>query len=293
MVTPSDGRAEPSLAVPALARAAQRAGAVIIEGCAARTLDIEAGRVAGVVTEAGRVQCAQVVLAGGAWSTGFAANAGISLPQLMVRSTVARTEAAPDVYAENISTPGLSLRRRDDGGYTVATGDVAEHYLAPASFRYFTKFLKLLALSTRDVRLRLGAPKGYPGAWGTPSRWSGDQVSPFERIRVLNPDPSPGVVRRIEARLGERFPALSGVRLAEAWAGMIDVTPDAVPVLGEDHRIAGLYMATGLSGHGFGIGPAIGRIMADLLTGRDPGHDLIRFRSDRFTDGSKIVPGPY
>jgi glycine/D-amino acid oxidase-like deaminating enzyme len=193
MVTPSDGRAEPSLAVPALARAAQRAGAVIIEGCAARTLDIESGRVAGVVTEAGRVQCAQVVLAGGAWSTGFAANAGISLPQLMVRSTVVRTEAAPDVYAENISTPGLSLRRRDDGGYTVATGDIAEHYLAPASFRYFTKFLKLLALSTRDVRLRLGAPKGYPGAWGTPSRWSGDQISPFERMRVLNPDPSPGV----------------------------------------------------------------------------------------------------
>jgi glycine/D-amino acid oxidase-like deaminating enzyme len=166
MVTPSDGRAEPSLAVPALARAAGRDGAVIIEGSAARTLDIEAGRVAGVVTEAGRVQCAQVVLAGGAWSTGFAANAGISLPQLMVRSTVARTEAAPDVYTENISTPGLSLRRRDDGGYTVATGDIAEQYLAPASFRYFTKFLKLLALSTRDVRLRLGAPKGYPGAFG-------------------------------------------------------------------------------------------------------------------------------
>jgi glycine/D-amino acid oxidase-like deaminating enzyme len=111
-------------------------------------------------------------------------------------------------------------------------------------------------------------------------------------MRVLNPDPSPGVVRRIEARLGVRFPTLSDVRLAEAWVGMIDVTPDAVPVLGEGHRIAGLYMATGLSGHGFGIGPAIGRIMADLLTGRAPGRpDPVPPR--RFTDGSKIVPGPY
>ena len=76
-------------------------------------------------------------------------------------------------------------------------------------------------------------------------------------------------------------------------AGMIDVTPDAVPVLGEDHRIKGLYLATGLSGHGFGIGPAIGRIMADLLADRDPGHDLSRFRLTRFSDGSEIVPGPY
>ena len=293
MVTETDGRAEPFVAVPALARAAQRAGAVIIEGCAARTLDIEAGRVAGVVTEAGRVRCAQVVLAGGAWSSGFAANAGFSLPQLLVRSTAARTEAAPELFSANISQPGLSMRRRADGGYTLATGDLAEHYLSPASFRYFTKFLKLLKLSARDVRLRLGAPKGFPGAWGTPSRWSGDEVSPFERMRVLDPAPSPVVIRRIEERLGERYPALKGVKLAEAWAGMIDVTPDAVPILGEVGQIGGLHLATGLSGHGFGIGPAIGRIMADLLTGRPPGHDLTRFRPDRFSDGSKIVPGPY
>ena len=102
----------------------------------ARTLDLQAGRVAGVVTEAGRVRCAQVVLAGGTWSNGFAANAGTDLPQLMVRSTVARTEIAPDTYSSNISQPGLSLRRRADGGYTLATGDVAEHYLSPNSFRY-------------------------------------------------------------------------------------------------------------------------------------------------------------
>jgi glycine/D-amino acid oxidase-like deaminating enzyme len=112
-------------------------------------------------------------------------------------------------------------------------------------------------------------------------------------MRVLNPAPSPAIVRRIEQRLGQRYPALKGVKLAEAWAGMIDVTPDAVPVLGEVKQISGLHLATGLSGHGFGIGPAIGRIMADLLTGRPPGHDLTRFRPDRFSDGSKIIPGPY
>ena len=178
VVTESDGRGEPFVAIPALARAARRLGAAVIEGCAVRTLDIEAGRVTGVVTEAGRVRCDQVLLAGGAWSTHFAANAGVDLPQLAVRSTVARTEAAPAAYAHNISTPGLALRRRADGGYTVATGDLAEHYLSAASFKYFTKFLKLLRLSAKDVRLRAGAPKGYPGAWGAPGRWSADEISP-------------------------------------------------------------------------------------------------------------------
>jgi len=293
VVTESDGRGEPFVAVPALARAARRLGAAVIEGCAVRTLDIEAGRVTGVMTEAGRVRCDQVLLAGGAWSTHFAANAGRDLPQLAVRSTVARTEVAPAAYTHNISTPGLALRRRTDGGYTVATGDLAEHYLSASSFKYFTKFLKLLRLSAKDVRLRPGAPKGYPGAWGVPRRWNAEEISPFERMRVLNPDPSPAVIRHIEDRLPKRYPALQGVRLAEAWAGMIDVTPDAVPTLGEDHRLAGLYIATGLSGHGFGIGPAIGRVMADLMLGRGPGHDLTRFRPKRFFDGSEIVPGPY
>jgi glycine/D-amino acid oxidase-like deaminating enzyme len=74
---------------------------------------------------------------------------------------------------------------------------------------------------------------------------------------------------------------------------MIDVTPDAVPVVGESHEQAGLFILTGLSGHGFGIGPGIGRVMADLVLGRGSGHDLDRFRSGRFADGSKIVPGPY
>ena len=293
MITETDGRAEAFVAVPALARAAKAAGATIIEACAVRTLDQQGGRVVGVVTEKGRVRCDQVVLAGGAWSTYFAANAGADLPQLAVRSTVARTEPAPPLFSNNISTPGLSIRRRADGGYTLASGDLAEHYLSPASFQYFSKFLKLMKLSAKDIRIRPGAPKGYPGAWGTARRWSSDDISPFEKMRVLNPDPSPIVVQRIKDRLPVRFPELKDVKLAEAWAGMIDVTPDAVPTLGEDYKIKGLYIATGLSGHGFGIGPAIGRITADIVTGRDPGYDLTRFRAERFVDGSDIKPGPY
>ena len=292
MMTASDGRAEPTVAVPALARAVRKRGVVVIEECAVRVLDIQAGRIVGVVTEMGRVACDRVILAGGAWSSGFAANCGVDLPQLAVRSTAARTHSAPDVLPLNMSVPGLATRRRADGGYTVSTGDVAEHFVGPPSFRHAMRFLPLLKKSARDVRLKPAAPRGYPGSWGLARRWSGEEESPYERQRVLNPPPSPLVVRRIEERLPQRSPALAQAGLAEAWAGMIDVTPDAVPILGE-LPIPGLLVATGFSGHGFGIGPAIGRIMADLATGHSPGHDLARFRPERFSDGSAIMPGPY
>ena len=94
-------------------------------------------------------------------------------------------------------------------------------------------------------------------------------------------------------RLPKQAPWLNDAGMLEFWAGMIDVTPDAVPYLcaAPDHE--GLFIATGMSGHGFGIGPGVGRLMADLMRGVPHGFDLHRFRFDRFTDGSKIVPGPY
>ena len=65
---------------------------MIVEDCAVRRLDIAAGRVAGVVTEQGRIACDQVVVAGGAWSSLFLRAEGVSIPQLSVLASVAQTE---------------------------------------------------------------------------------------------------------------------------------------------------------------------------------------------------------
>ena len=293
ILTPSDGRAEPFVAVPALARAVRGLGVSVTENCAVRTVETANGRACGVGTERGPIRADRVVLAGGAWSTYFAANAGLDLPQLVVRSTVARTRPAPDHGLPNVSAPGFTMRRRADGGYSVSTGDIAEHYLCARSFRDLTKFLRLMKLSARDVRLRPKPPTGYPGAWGSKSRWSAGEVTPFERMRVLNPPPSKEVHRRLNDRLPRRAPWLAEAGIAEIWAGMIDVTPDAVPYLCEAPALPGLFIGTGMSGHGFGIGPGVGRVLADLALGRPTGFDLSRFRFERFTDGSAIVPGPY
>ena len=293
MLTPSDGRAEPFVAVPALARASSRIGVSIVESCAVRTVETTGGRVSGVHTERGPVRADRVVLAGGAWSTYFAANAGLTLPQLIVRSTVGRTHAAPDRGLPNVAAPGFTVRRREDGGYTIATGDLADHYVCARSFKHLTKFFRLVKLSARDLRIKLKAPAGYPGAWGSKSHWSGEEVTPFERMRVLDPPPSEEDRRRLMERLPQRAPWLHDAGVAEIWAGMIDVTPDAVPYICETPDLEGLFIGTGMSGHGFGIGPGVGRILADLVLGRSPGFDLSRFRFERFNDGSPIVPGPY
>jgi glycine/D-amino acid oxidase-like deaminating enzyme len=71
-----------------------------------------------------------------------------------------------------------------------------------------------------------------------------------------------------------------------AWAGTIDGTPDALPVIDAVDQVSGLVVATGMSGHGFGIAPAVGKIVADLVTCGSSSHDLNPFRLRRFRDGA-------
>jgi glycine/D-amino acid oxidase-like deaminating enzyme len=86
------------------------------------------------------------------------------------------------------------------------------------------------------------------------------------------------------------FPQLAATPIVETWAGMIETTPDVIPVIDEAETLPGFYIATGFSGHGFGIGPGAGKAIAGLLTGKDSGIELEDFRLSRFFDGSPIRP---
>jgi len=290
--TPSDARGEPWTAVPLLATGAQARGAVILENCAVRRLDVQAGRVAGVFTEQGRIACDQVVVAGGAWSALFLRAEGVEIPQLAVLASVAATEPMAEIFPGNACDDDFAFRRRQDGGYSIAPGSGHDFWIGPDAFRNLRTYLPVLKKDFRSTGFRPAAPKGFPDAWGTKRRWGGDETSPFEGIRVLNPAPNMDRIARVQAFFAEAFPGLGRPRLRAAWAGMIDTMPDVVPVVDRVGRIPGLTIATGMSGHGFGIGPGMGRVVADLVAGNDPGHDLRRFRLARFTDGSALTPGP-
>ena len=291
IVTPSDMRGEPWQAVPAVARLAQAGGVAIREDCAVRALDLAAGRVTGIVTEAGTVRAGQVIVAAGAWSSLFLRRHGIGIPQLAVRDTVAQTVPLPEFFAGTAADERLAIRRRRDGGYTLSLAEVETQFIGPDAFRHLRRYLPLLREKWRDMGFRPAAPRGFPDGWGTARHWAVDEESPFERCRVLDPAPGRGEVATMQARFAERFAALGRPGIRSAWAGMIDTMPDVVPVVDRVPGREGLIVATGMSGHGFGIGPGFGAVLARMALGQAPGFDMARFRFGRFGDGSKVAPG--
>ena len=288
MYTASDGRAEPHKTTPAIARAAVRSGATVLTSCAVRGIESSAGRVSSVVTEHGSIRTSVVLCAAGAWTSMFCRSLGITVPQLKVRGTVARTEPAAKILDGNLFNSRLGIRLRDDGGYTVAHGSVLDHGLTPSTFRFAFKFLPALMQELKILRLRIG--KDFIDELAMPASWALDQESPFEQTRILDPQPSKRVLRGIRRNMDEIFPALRGVRIVEAWAGMVETSPDVVPMIGEVGDVRGFHIATGFSGHGFGIGPGAGKALAAMLTGADNPIDLQPFRLSRFFDGSPIRP---
>jgi len=287
---PTDGCAEPQRAAPAIARAAQRKGAVILTHCAVRGIERAGGRTAAVITERGRIACKAVILAAGAWSSLFCASLGIRLPQLKVLSSVMRT--APVAPGPDACTylDDVGYRKRCDGGYTLAKGAGYVAPFVPDSMRFLRDFLPMLRKERDAMRLRVNGQSLRE--FRAPRSWPLDRPSPFEATRVLDPLPNRTLNREAQAAMIRLYPQFRDVHIVQEWAGYIDVTPDVVPYISPVGTLPGLTVATGFSGHGFGIGPAAGRLAAELATGATPSVDPVPFRASRFTDGSPILIGP-
>jgi glycine/D-amino acid oxidase-like deaminating enzyme len=280
MYTASDGRAEPLMAAPAIARAAQAAGAHVATRCAVRGIEREAGRVSGVVTEHGEIRCSSVVLAGGAWSRLFAGSFGVSLPQLKVLGSAARIAPVEGLTSMPVGGDHFAFRRRLDGGFTVAMRNTTLVPIVPDSFRLFSDFWSRLRQNHRELRLRIG--QRFIDEWRMQRHWALDAISPFEQMRILDPAPSESTIRAGLAHLAQAIPAFARARVLQTWGGLIDVTPDAVPIIGPLSTLPGFFIATGFSGHGFGLGPGAGQMMAQMVTNETPTVDPAPFRFERF-----------
>ncbi|MFT4067300.1 NAD(P)/FAD-dependent oxidoreductase [Paraburkholderia sp.] len=284
----SDGRAEPSKAAPAIARGAQRLGARVHQTCAVRGLDISAGRIAGVWTERGLIGAGTVVLAGGAWSALFCRHHGIDLPAVNVIGTALRTAEAPAVIDGCFSGPNFAIRRRLDGGYTIAVPGYGRMEIAPQNLRHAVRFRQMFRSKlNKKLKFRM-AQHFFSGPEGS-ANWRNDDISPFEVTRVLNPAPDAEWPTRALQNVAMVFPELSGLRIAHTWAGAIDTTPDLVPVMSRVESKAGLVIASGFSGHGFGLGPGAGMLVSRIVTDDASGTDIQPYRLTRFTDGTRLA----
>ncbi len=284
----TDGCAEPQKAAPAIARAAIARGAKILPHCAVRTVERTAGRVSGVVTERGRIGCNAVIVAAGAWSSLICRGLDYALPQLKVDGTVLRTSRVDDGPESCTWIGRIGYRKRQDGGYTIADGALYPAQVGPDSFRHLQAFLPLIRQDWRAMRPYIGRETLREFFTRPPAA---TRESVFEQARVREPQPDMGMARRTLAHMATLHPAFKSARIVQAWGGFIDVTPDVVPYIGPMPGVPGLTVATGFSGHGFGIGPAAGAFAASLACGDSPDWDHSSLRVDRFSDGSPVVLG--
>jgi len=280
LYAPNDGCAEPILAVAALAKAAEREGVRFFTQCAIRGVETAAGRVSAAVSEHGTVACNGIVLAGGVWSRLFCGNLDINLPQLKVLGSVLRTLPVEDGPTPAATTSRFAFRKHLDNSYSISRLGSTVADIVPDSFRLLPSFFPAWRAQHKNLNLRLG--RRFLEEWKTPRRWAYDSPSPFERVRTLDPAPVSASLTGALKDLSEVFPNFSSAKIARCWGGMIDVTPDAVPIISEVPKLPGFWVATGLSGHGFGIAPAAGRLMADLVHGRASKRESEAFNYRRF-----------
>ncbi|MEZ5498855.1 MAG: FAD-binding oxidoreductase [Steroidobacteraceae bacterium] len=265
---PTDGTADPSCAAPAVARAVMRLGGVVVQCCAARGIETAGGRVAAVVTEHGVIKSSVAILAAGAWASSFCHQMGVRFPQATVRQTAIAVAPGAEGLPSALHTSLVSITRRHDGGYTLSISGRGRVDPTPQLLRFSTQFMPMFARRWRNL-----APGGLAGIRAGHERWSRwpiDRATPMEHMRILDPVPDQSAIDLTHERALKLLPPLHGLPVTASWAGYVDTTPDGVPGIGELPRLRGFVLAAGFSGHGFGIAPGAGHLVADLVTGREP-----------------------
>jgi glycine/D-amino acid oxidase-like deaminating enzyme len=254
---PLDAQVDPGRYVRAFGAAAQRAGARIVEGATARTLETEAGRITRVQTDIGPISAGQVVIAGGAWSPYLAAQLGIDLPIHPMRLQIVQTEPLPPRLRVILYGPAAVKQYaifRELPSYRREAFETAlEDRLGLA--------LLESACQTADGSYLLGIAMDFPGF-----DWKVDLAG----------------VSLVAEGMATALPELKAARFARAWAGVLPMTSDSLPVI--DHA-PGFDNAIIAAGHVFGngAGPTTGRLVADLVCGTEPAIDMTPFRAVRPT----------
>ena len=284
--SPTDGIANPALAAPAAARALMKAGGTVHQSCAARGIETRGGAVSAVVTERGTVRTPLVIMAGGAWASSFCYQLGVRFPQAAVRQTIMAVGTGNLALPDAFYSKSVSITRRGDGCHTLAISGRARVDPTSQFLRFHREFVPMFLRRWRN--LSPGGVEGLRSGHESLSRWRLDQPTPMESMRILDPKVDRGAVRLTKQRAAALVPALGSAPIVGSWAGYVDSTPDGVPVISETPSVPGLILAAGFSGHGFGIGPGVGRLVADLATGAPAIVDPLPYSLSRFSSGRNL-----
>ncbi len=239
--TPDEGRANPVDVTMSMAKGARQRGAWIFEDTEVTDFLIENGRVAGVRTPRGDVECEKVVIAAGLWGREVAAKAGVTVPLQAAEHYYLLTEPIPGVTPESVpvieETEGYGYYREEGGGLLVGM---------------FEPVGKAWALD--------GTPRDSAFAV-LPPDW--DRLAPFLEVAM------------------RRFPALEDAGIRTLFCGPESFTDDLSPMLGESPEVDNLYLACGLNSVGILSGGGLGHMMAQWLIEEHPPIDVTAVGVDR------------
>jgi sarcosine oxidase subunit beta len=241
-----DGIADPNGVMQGFAKAAQARGVEIRRGEEVTAIQLDGGQVTGVQTSRGSVLTRHVVNAAGPWARAIGRMVGIDVPVTPERRHIFIAQPPGGVSWDNPADAPMSTN-----------GSVPSTRLMVIDFEttfYFHREGSGLLFGMAD-------PEEQPG-FDTTVKW--DFLPKVIEVAV------------------RRLPALGEAAVSHAWAGLYEMTPDHNPIIGPSAQVVGFYIVAGFSGHGFQHSPAAGRILADLVTGRDPAIDVIPFATDRF-----------
>ncbi|HMB81543.1 MAG TPA: FAD-binding oxidoreductase, partial [Vicinamibacterales bacterium] len=238
-----DGIADPNGVTMGFAKAAQAMGVTVERDVEVTGIRVAAGRVAAVETTRGTLDTRIVVNAAGPYARSIGAMAGADVPVDPIRRHI--FIAAP-------STGSGQAGQKD-----ARLGGVPPSHIMVIDFETTFYFHREGA----GLLFGMGDPHETP-TFDTTVQW----------------DFLPQVIDVAVTRL----PALADASISHAWAGLYEMSPDGNPIVGAADGVDGLYLINGFSGHGFQHSPAAGRILADVITGRDPHFDLSPFAAGRF-----------
>lgn len=254
----SDCYIHPAKLVDAVVSAAVKEGAQVVAEDVTE-LVIEGGRCVGVRTSSGVLTADTVALTAGSWSAALMNKAGLPFKLLHMRMQMAET--APVAERFNVAAYGPSLFHeyafvRELPGYA------DEIVLHPLQQIMPEVGLLELICQRADGRLWLGCPIEFV---------DGPDASPAPTVAGL---------AQTFGVLGDHVPALQNIAIERTWGGIAPQTGDGLPVISDVPSVPGLFVG---AGHAYGatVGPASGRVLADLILGRTPEIDVAPFRYAR------------
>lgn len=302
---PGAGAVDPVRTVHAFAALAREHGAITRVGVRAEELVVEGGRVRGVRTDDGLIECDQVVVAAGPWTRPLLARAGVELPLRVVRpeqhflalpngsSTASETSVLVTSGGPDAAWPDPTSTGR--GSRTLATVGLS------AKDELFARFgNEGNALPAAPHPVLLDLEHGfYTRCDLLTQRTRVGHMDYASDEEVADPDAVDDVVsddfkRWARAKLSGRLPSYAERPDAGSLNGMYTLTPDAQAVIGPVEGVAGVIVASGFSGHGFKLSPSIGEGVAQMVCGEAvSAFDVGFFAPERFASGRARTSGAF